>query len=397
MSGRTLLRARWVFPVAGDPLADAVVEIADGRIVAVGRDIAGPAVDLGNVALLPGLVNAHTHLEFSRLTAPLGSPGMAMGDWVDRVIAYRHEQFADLPGAVREGLRQSASHGVTAVGEIAQPGWSAAEIAAGGLRTHAFLELLAPTPAWAPVAEAALRTHVERLAACDPARIKLGLSPHAPHTVVPPLLDEAVRVAAELGMSVAMHLAETAEEVQFLRDGSGPIQRSKAERGTWAPALFPVGRRPLDFLRMLSAAPRALVIHGNYLDAEEIAFLGQHRRRMSIVYCPRTHAFFEHPAWPLDQMLAAGVQVALGTDSRASSPDLDLLAELRLVARQFPQVDRRELLAMATRNGAAALGWGDEIGTLEPGRAADLAVVPLPETAGDPYDLLLNSDRPALQ
>jgi cytosine/adenosine deaminase-related metal-dependent hydrolase len=163
-------------------------------------------------------------------------------------------------------------------------------------------------------------------------------------------------------------------------------------RGAWDPAARPPGARPLDELRVLSRAHRALVVHGNYLDDEEIAFLGRQRRQMAVVYCPRTHAWFSHTPYPLEKLLAAGAIVALGTDSRASSPDLSLLAEMRHVARGFPVMSRATILELGTLGSARALGLDSRIGTLEPGKRANLAVVALPEDiAADPHELLLDT------
>jgi cytosine/adenosine deaminase-related metal-dependent hydrolase len=148
----------------------------------------------------------------------------------------------------------------------------------------------------------------------------------------------------------------------------------------------------LDYLRELTAAPRALAIHGNYLAADEIEFLAAHADRLAVVYCPRTHAWFGHTPYPLAHMLSAGVRVALGTDSRASNPDLSLLEEMRFVARHHPQLDPARVLELGTLAGALALGRDGDIGTLEPGKLANLAMVPLPEyEAVDPHELLFDS------
>ncbi len=125
-----------------------------------------------------------------------------------------------------------------------------------------------------------------------------------------------------------MHLAESPEELRLLSHGDGPFRDLLADRSMWDESAIPAGTRPLDYLRMLAAAPKALVVHGNYLSAEELQFLATHAASMSLVYCPRTHGFFEHSPYPLRQALDLGVRVAIGTDSRASNPDLSLLAEL---------------------------------------------------------------------
>ncbi len=147
----------------------------------------------------------------------------------------------------------------------------------------------------------------------------------------------------------------------------------------------------------LAQAQRALVVHGNYLDDEEIAFVAEHRDRLTVVYCPRTHAFFGHPRHPLPKLLTAGAAVAIGTDSRASNPDLSLLAELRLVAAKFAEISPAKVLELGTLGGARALGSGDESGSLEQGKFADLAVVALPVGPDhDPYRLLFGSRLPVV-
>ena len=218
-----------------------------------------------------------------------------------------------------------------------------------------------------------------------------GLSPHAPYTVHPQLLARTVELSAERKAPLAMHLAESLEELEFLRAGRGPFRELLELRGGWGPAARPRGSRPLDVLRELSCGHRAVVVHGNYLDEEEIEFLGRQRQRMAVVYCPRTHAWFAHPRYPLEKLLAAGAVVALGTDSRASSPDLSLLAEMRHVAR-VPALDRATIVELGTLGGARALGLDDRIGTLEAGKWANLTVVALPDAvAADPHELLLDA------
>ena len=137
---------------------------------------------------------------------------------------------------------------------------------------------------------------------------------------------------------------------------------------------------------MLADAPRALVIHGNYLDRDEHEFLAAHADRMSLVYCPRTHAYFDHPPYPLAELLAAGVRVALGTDSRASNPDLNLLGEMRHVARTHAgRAARRRSSRWRRSTRLEALGCEQECGSITPGKLANLCV-PLPDCDSDSLD-----------
>jgi cytosine/adenosine deaminase-related metal-dependent hydrolase len=202
-------------------------------------------------------------------------------------------------------------------------------------------------------------------------------------------MERIVKLAAERAAPVAMHLAESREELELLAAGTGPFRELLEERSMWDETAIPRGTRPLDYLHMLAESPRGLVVHGNYLDADEIEFLGQRRDTISVAYCPRTHAYFGHAKYPLDRMLAAGARVVLGTDSRASNPDLNLLADLRLAAQQFPQVSPETWLRMATLDGATALGLDAAYGNLAPGNLANIIAMPC-SAADDPHEIVVN-------
>lgn len=381
-----------MFPAAGEPIPAGVVTLCGERITAVGRQPASPAVeDLGNVAILPGLLNAHTHLDLSHLGAPLGEPGGDFVDWIRRVLESRTPGAA--PGAVGRGLRESLRLGTTALADIAQPDWPREELRPPGPDVTVCLELIAPTRQRMP---AALRLAREHLEAARSGVWRPGLSPHAPYSVHWRLWSRLVGLSAQRRVPLAVHLAESREEIELLQSAGGTLRRLLEERDAWQPGAVPSGSRPLDYLRALAAAHRVLVVHGNYLDDREIAFLARRAARMTVVYCPRTHAFFRHPSYPLRKMLSAGVRVALGTDSRASSPDLSLLAEMRHVARSHPDLPGEQVLQLATIRGAAALGLDRQMGTLEPGKLANLTAVALPDQEADPYRLLLQGDGPVV-
>lgn len=392
---RRRLKARYIFPVASNPIPDGTVTIDGQRIASVGRSpVGGEVEDLGNAAILPGLVNAHTHLEFSTLQRPLGEPGTAMADWIRQLIGWRRNQTEDRSRAIELGLQESVENGTTMLGEIAQPDWPAEAFEQSPLRATVFQELIAPTADRVPEAMRRAIAHLER---SGESRWLAGLSPHAPYTVRRELLDEAVRLSSARRVPLAFHLAESREELELLRHGTGPLAGFLRELETWDSGVTAAGSRPLDYLRRLAAAHRALVIHGNYLDDDEIAFLAGNRGHMAVVYCPRTHEHFHHGDYPLSQMLSTGVAVALGTDSRASSPDLSLLAEMRTVRHKHPAVDPRAVLELGTLAGAQALGMEREVGSLEAGKFADLAIVELPDRdAADPHTLVLDSVLPVI-
>ena len=383
-----MLRARYVFPVAGPPIEDGVVVIHGAKIVAVERAAGQTDVtDLGNVAIVPGFVNAHTHLELSDCETPLGHAGIGMADWIRLVLARR----CDEPGkqmAIATGLDECCRQGVTAVGDITSFYWPAVLPCTDRLRPLPFFEFIAPTAERGGFAVQELHRFCKAGGAESGAA---GISPHSPYTVSLTGWPLIMQVAIACKMPVAVHLAESREEVDLLHSGRGPLRELLDERRGWTAGLMALFCRPIEYLRKIESAPRALVVHGNYLDDEEIAFLAARAETMSVVYCPRTHAYFGHDRYPLVAMLAAGANVAVGTDSRASSPDLCMLSELRLVARTFPEVPPRQVLELGTLNGARALGCADQFGTLEAGKAADLAIVALPDvSAADPHALLFD-------
>jgi aminodeoxyfutalosine deaminase len=388
------LRARLVFPVEGPPLANGLITIAGPRIVAVGENLSSaPPIDLGHVAILPGLVNAHTHLEFSDLDAPLGEPGQPLPAWIEQVIAFRRASPPQGRSPLERGLEECRREGITALGEI-QTQFVLDPQIEPPLDWFAFAEVIGGEPQRIEPLLAAAR---ESLHSASGSRRRAGISPHAPYSVHPELFARLVELANQANAPVACHVAESREELEFLYDGSGGFQRLLEKLGiTWPAASIPRGTRPLDYLRVLARAPRALVIHGNYLADDEVALLAAHEQ-IAVVYCPRTHRYFGHPRYPLPQLLAAGVEVALGTDSRASNPDLSLLAEMRYVATAFPEVSPAQVLELGTLAGARALGIAEDSGSLRPGKYANLAVIALADVpAPDSYESLFAPDQPVV-
>jgi cytosine/adenosine deaminase-related metal-dependent hydrolase len=211
-----------------------------------------------------------------------------------------------------------------------------------------------------------------------------GVSPHAPYSVRASL----IRAAAYTGMPVAIHLAETAAELELLEHHRGPFVAFLEELGVWDPT--GLAKSPEEVLRQSRRASSVAFAHGNFLRPD-----AWFPRGGSVVYCPRTHAYFGHPPHPFRQLLARGVRVALGTDSLASNPDLDVLAEARFLHRVYPDIPGAQLVRMAALAGAEALGWDDEVGSLTPGKSADLVGVGLPpEESADPHRLVLAGDLP---
>ncbi|MDA1052851.1 MAG: amidohydrolase family protein [Planctomycetota bacterium] len=354
------------------------------------------------MAVLPGLINAHTHLEFSRLARPLGRPGMSFPDWLREVIRWRdatppQDWDADRDSAIRQGLEVSRRCGTTTIGEIARLPWRGIEQRYESMQGVAFLELLGLASARYDELFGAASEYVEarRGKALSP---HAGLSPHALYTASPKLVESVAALSARTRTPVAMHIAETREELELLREGSGPFREFLDELGAWHPDLVPLRSTALDYLKLLAKADRSLIIHGNYLSPHEIEFAGRQSERMSVIYCARTHAYFGHDRYPLREMLDAGVNVALGTDSRASNPDLNMLSELRFAARHHQDIPLETILRLATSHAATALGMAATLGTLTPGKQGDFIVLPVsPHEPADPHELLFDSAQSVQQ
>ena len=376
------LTARWVFPADRAPLERGVVVIDGEKIVAVephGRLM--PDLDLGDAAILPGLVNAHTHLDLSGMRG-LAPPAPDFTDWLRQVIAYRRlrtpEQVQD---DIRMGLAESLRFGTTLLGDISGDGGSWDALTNAPIRAVIYREFLGLSKDRAAGAWERLDHWLSSRAATPTYRP--GASPHAPYSVRSSLFF----AAATRGVPVAVHLAETAEEQKLLQLQRGPFVPFLRDLGVYDPD--GLANDADQVLRLLNGASPTLVVHGNFLNPSAAI-----PANASIVYCPRTHAAFSHPPHPFREFLARGVRVAVGTDSLASNPDLDVLAEIRFLHRLYPNVPGGVLLRMATLSGAEALGWADETGSLTPGKSADLVVVPLATRDDEPYRLLLDSDLP---
>ncbi len=393
------LGARFVFPVSSPPIANGVVTIRGGTIIGVGTEpLDCPVQDLGNVAILPGFVNAHTHLEFSDLPQPLGTPGMALPDWIRQVIAHRQAAAGDAGHAVQLGLRESLLAGTTGLGEIATTDWRHDPSIVGNDMPWVtmFFESIGPTRD--RVATTAVAAEQFLSASTNDPQILPGLSPHAPYTVHTELLTALVALSQKFQVPLAMHLAESREELELLRCGGGPFRELLGDLNSWDPGPEARHSSILEYLQLLAQAPRALVVHGNYLDAKEMKFIAAHAARMAVVYCPRTHHFFGHDPYPLAKMLKLGITVGLGTDSRASNPDLSLLAEMRHVAEHHPEVRPSTVLELGTLAGARALGIENLAGSLQVGKRANLAILSLADSnVRDPHEMLFTKTAPVEQ
>lgn len=385
------LTARWVFPVDGPPIERGLIEITDGVIsdVSVQRGIPDDrTTDLGNAAIIPGLVNAHAHLEFADLTEPI-QPAVPFADWIQSLLTYRRERTAPLSTLIADGQHESKAAGVSLVGDIATGDWTPSCISQTGPTVVAFRELIGLLPDQADAQIDIARQHITDCRRAGEHVIP-AISPHAPYSVSPDLFHRSVELARQESVPLCIHLAETHAELQLLSEGSGELFEMLNSFGVWQDGVIPRGTRPMDYLRPLAELDHALIAHGNYLADDEIDFLSDHPN-IAVVYCPRTHAYFGHTDHPWQTLIDADATVCLGTDGRSSNPDYSLWTELQFLDRQTHGMRRPELLELATAAGAAAMTQDDQFGSIVVGKQATVSVVDLPDRDGDPWDLLFTA------
>ncbi|HVB36919.1 MAG TPA: amidohydrolase family protein, partial [Vicinamibacterales bacterium] len=352
-------------------------------------------IDLGTAVILPGLVNAHTHLELSYLRGTIG-PRESFVPWVRDVIrAQRERSDARAPGilaAIATAIEEARQAGTAAVGDISNTLAPFNLLAHSGLRAVVFREIIGFHPA---DAEAVVRAACEEIDALDAtARVRPSLAAHAPYSVAP-LLFRAIRRAIDRRPFVpcSVHLAESPEEVEFVRTGRGPWRTLLEEVGTWNPDWAPPGGSPVRYLADAGFLDsRTLVVHGVQAsrgDLDRLAAIGA-----TLVTCPRSNRYTGVGDPPVSAFYASGVRVAIGTDSLASAPDLNLFEELAALRRLAPDVPARALLDSATRQGARALGCDAELGVMAPGRADALIAVRIPPGTTDVEEYLVQGVRP---
>lgn len=397
-----ILTARWVFPVCSPPIADGAVAIQEGRIVALGTrtDLlaAWPGASrfhLPEAALLPGLVNCHTHLELAGLSLPTANGPFAA--WLVALIEQRRSiPVAAQASAAFSGARQLIQSGTTCVGEVSSTGQSLAPLRSLGIRGVVYREILGlePEEAGARCGTAEAELHVMQEAVRG-GLLRVGLSPHSPYSLSEELFHGCGAMLYRLRLPCCIHAAESTEEVEFLSTGRGAIADLLYPAvGCRIPPPRQPARSPIEYLDRLGAlAWRPLLIHAVHVHAADI-------RRMvnsgaSVAHCPRSNARVSEGVAPVADFLAHGIPVGLGTDSLASVPTLDLWDEMRAAAAgQVGRLAPDKILEMATLGGAQALGLADQVGSLTIGKRADLiAVSARAVAASDPIGSLLAEAR----
>ena len=388
-----------MLPVASPPIADGWVAVERGRVVAVGRGRPADLADeeqLGDVALMPGLVNAHTHLELSYLHDEV-PPASEFVTWIRSVMAARRQRpdprAADIVDAIDRAIVESRASGTAVVGDVSNTLVTFEPLARSALAAIVFYELIrfnAPDP------RALVDAATAEIEALVPTEwVRASLAAHAPYSVAP-LVLRAIREAVDRDAlrPCSVHLSESAEETEFIRTGLGSWRRLLEDVGAWDPAWTPPGVSPVQFLDETGfLGANVLAVHGVQMTLDDLGRLKA--RGTTLVTCPRSNGHTGAGAPPIQDFYDAGVRVAIGTDSLASSPDLNVFAELATMRALAPAVPATALLESATIEGARALGFDADYGTIEPAKRARLIAVDLSPDVDDVEEYLVSGIRPA--
>jgi cytosine/adenosine deaminase-related metal-dependent hydrolase len=395
-SRKVIVRARLIVTMNGPPIENGAVAIEGNRIVDVGlfNEVkarhSDEIIDLGEQALIPGLINAHCHLEYTMLRDKIPAQP-SFTEWIRQINAQKAGMSAeDYLRAIAAGLAEAQRWGTTAIANVEAFPELVLRVPLPQLRTFWFSELIDVRSSSRPrdLIAAALSSSEGRANA----KIRFGLSPHAPFTASAELYWLAAERARREGILLMTHLAESREEMQMFRDGDGPlfeflksIGRPMQDCGSETPLAFMLNRHELD--------EDWIVVHLNELTEDDFTLLAR-RPRFHIVHCPRSHAYFRHSPFVLGRLRQLGFNICLGTDSLASNTSLSLFAEMQSLQRTFPSLPPYQVLEMVTVNAAQALHQKNELGRLRTGYYADLIAVPSDGKVGDVFEEVIGFNEP---
>ena len=383
-----IIRARVVAPMAGEPIDNGAVVVEGNRIVSVGgfadvkREHPGEVLDLGEQILLPGLINAHCHLDYTILRGKIG-PERSFGDWIVAINAQKAALTeSDYLDSITTGLAEARKYGTTTL-----------------LNLEAFPDLLPrltrpPLRVWWCSEMIDVRGPVDAINVFNRLRDAfqshqdwlggVGLAPHAPYTASSQLYSDASEIARKEGIPFTTHLSESSDEMQMFHHARGPaydflksIGRPMEDCGQETPLSF--------VMRHLPISAHWIIAHLNELGEGDFELLAR-APKFHVVHCPRSHKFFGHAPFALGRLRGLGFNICLGTDSLASNSSLSLFAEMRELLRKEAWLSPREVVEMVTVNAANAIGQGDMLGRIRPGFCADLIAIPHPGSAAGVFE-----------
>jgi aminodeoxyfutalosine deaminase len=383
-----IVRARIVVTMNGAPVEDGAVQVSGNRIVEVGKFSAFASdndeiIDLSEYILLPGLINAHCHLDYTCLRGKIPRQ-KSFTDWIRAINAEKAGLTAeDCAASIKGGFAEAQRFGTTTIANLT----AFPELIAKTnppIRTWWFAELIDVREP--ERANEVVDTAVESLKRTE----NWGLAPHAPFTASENLFRGCLEIALRENILLTTHLAESREEMEMFRDASGPlyqfikeIRREMTDCGTDTPLA--------RFLKRLgeTSLPDWIIAHLNELTESDFDSLAEIWQKFSIVHCPRSHAYFGHAAFQFERLQRLGFNICLGTDSLASNDDLSLFAEMRAFQKKFSAVEPEKILEMVTVNPARALGREHELGKIRPNFLADMIAISFRDSPAV-YETILN-------
>lgn len=402
---KMIIRARAVVTMDGPPIDNGAVAIEADRIVDIGTfdEIrarhSGEMVDLGEQALLPGLINAHCHLDYTCLRGKIPPPKM-FTDWIRAIVSEKEKLSArDYIASIHEGFAEAKRFGTTTIANLTAFPELAPQVNPP-IRTWWFPEVIdvrSPERANEIVdlavdalksalecadtsASAIGRTRRRELSKRSRSRgiaalQNWGLAPHAPFTASRRLYRQCEEMARREDVLLTTHLAESRDEMEMFSESRGPLFDFLAEIGRDNSDLH--GKAPVEHLaEFCTFDERWLLVHLNELTARDANALLRSKTLPHAVHCPRSHAHFGHSPFPFRKLRGLGFNICLATDSLASNDDLNLFREMRLFQRNEPALSPQQILEMVTVNAARALGQGDRLGKIASGFLADLIALP---------------------
>lgn len=394
-----IIRAKYLLPNANELIENGAVcvagsEIADvGNYASVAHGNSGETCDFGEAIILPGFVNAHAHLELTGLHGKVKRTD-SLPDWLMQLMRYRRRLINRLllfffrntakkwvREATARGIEMSLAGGVTTIADITNSGWQVETLKGSPIRKLIFHEVIGFETSQQKQSVARLNAKLND--AQPDSLLTFGISPHAPYSVSADLYGKCVEIATSKHLLLCTHLAETQSEIELLMSGAGEFRDFLEGLGISVEDWQPPQTTPVKYMHHLGVLESGpLLAHCNYLEESDISLL----KNSSVVFCPRSHNYFYHRNHPFEKLLAAGVNVALGTDSLASNDSLNMLDEMKFLHKTHNHIPPVSLLEIATLNGAKALKLKAQIGALQRGWQADIIVLKIPSGADNPLE-----------
>ncbi len=401
-----IYQADWVLPIVSGPIQDGAVAVAGENIRAVGTRTAISAefpdaeiINFHHTILLPGFVNCHCHLEYAVFRGLLDN--RSFGNWIlDLIDLKRKIGYEDFVASSELGAAECTASGITTLGEAMSSGASFDAIRKAGLRSRVYQEVLGIDDHQLAETLARLSARLDRLVEQAGRLIEVGIFPHATYTVSPKLYSAVGEMAKEREMKVSTHLAESGTESKYIKSGTGVLALDLREKVGWDQASHePFGVTPVKFLQQWNVYNRDfMAVHCVRVNPDDVAILA--KNDVAIAHCPKSNAKLGCGIAPLPAFFQAGIRVGIGTDSAASSNIMDMFGEMRTAIflhrgynRSADVLSTEDCVQMATLSGARVMGMEDRIGSLEPGKQADIIAVDMEHShltpIYDPYSALV--------